>query len=251
MVDGTGYLSLKGVHCSKFSCHRLVIVDIAKEVDEKSLFWPKGLRDANLIISKLVTVSLALLVRTYTVISYKVLQRRFTVGGRLKSKTTEDIISIEASWKFLFLINMKSPPLLALVQDSIHQQPIGPTHAPREGAEEKLKAVKARLNFEEVSQHSESGTPSKKRDLKKRLGSRRVRSMSRIPEPRRGRFESPRKKDLERKMVFKRLEKGVFYRLGDKGKSMSAYSNDSRRRSYHSSRGETQSCYQSSRLRET
>ncbi|GKC39912.1 hypothetical protein Tco_1052296 [Tanacetum coccineum] len=75
--------------------------------------------------------------------------------------------------------------------------------------------------------------------------------MSGSPEPRHGRSESPRKKDSKRKMVFKRLEKGVFYRLGDKGKSMSAYSNDSRRRSYHSSRGETQSCYQSSRLRET
>ncbi|GJZ37387.1 reverse transcriptase domain-containing protein [Tanacetum coccineum] len=40
--------------------------------------------------------------------------------------------------------------------------------------QEKLKAVKVRLNFEEISQHSESGTPSKKRDLRKRLGSRRV-----------------------------------------------------------------------------
>ncbi|GKC48992.1 hypothetical protein Tco_1071737, partial [Tanacetum coccineum] len=65
-------------------------------------------------------------------------------------------------------------------------------------------AVKAHLNFEEVSQHSESGTPSGKRDLRKRLGSRRVRSVSGSPELRRGRPESPRKKDLERKMVFKR-----------------------------------------------
>ncbi|GKD74709.1 hypothetical protein Tco_1332991, partial [Tanacetum coccineum] len=40
--------------------------------------------------------------------------------------------------------------------------------------QEKLKVVKARLNFEEVSQHSESGTPSRRRDLGKRLGSRCV-----------------------------------------------------------------------------
>nr|GEU91161.1 reverse transcriptase domain-containing protein [Tanacetum cinerariifolium] len=75
--------------------------------------------------------------------------------------------------------------------------------------------------------------------------------MSESPEPRRNHSESPRKRDPERKTVFKRLEKGVFYRLEDKGKSMSAYSNDSRRRSYHSSRRDTKSYYQSSRSRET
>ncbi|GKC86646.1 hypothetical protein Tco_1147295, partial [Tanacetum coccineum] len=42
--------------------------------------------------------------------------------------------------------------------------------------QEKLKAVKARLNFEEVSQHSESGTPSRRRDFRKRLRSRRIRN---------------------------------------------------------------------------
>nr|GEY91519.1 reverse transcriptase domain-containing protein [Tanacetum cinerariifolium] len=47
------------------------------------------------------------------------------------------------------------------------------------------------------------------------------------------------------------LEKGVFHRLGDNRKSMSTYSNDSRHLSYHSSRGDTESCYQSSRSRET
>ncbi|GJU99081.1 hypothetical protein Tco_1328352 [Tanacetum coccineum] len=115
--------------------------------------------------------------------------------------------------------------------------------------QEKLKAVKARFNFEEASQHSESVTLSRKRDLKKRIGSRHVRSMSGSPEPRRGHSESPRKRDLERKMVFKRLEKGVFHRLGDKGKSISAYSNDSRL-GIHST-AENKSYYQSSRSRET
>nr|GEW98822.1 reverse transcriptase domain-containing protein [Tanacetum cinerariifolium] len=117
--------------------------------------------------------------------------------------------------------------------------------------QEKLKVIKARLNFEETSRHSESVTPSIKMDLKKRLGSRHVCNMSGSPEPRRRHSESPRKKDLERRTVFKRLEKGVFHRLRDKGKSMYAYSNDSRRRSYHSSRRDTKSCYQSSCSRAT
>nr|GEV51410.1 hypothetical protein [Tanacetum cinerariifolium] len=108
------------------------------------------------------------------------------------------------------------------------------------GLKERLKAVKARLNFEETSQHSESGTMGRRRDLKKRLGLRHARSMSGSPEPRHGHSESPRKRDLKRKKVFKRLEKGVFHRLGDKGKSMSAYPNDSRRRSYHNSRRATE-----------
>ncbi|GKF83333.1 hypothetical protein Tco_0244989, partial [Tanacetum coccineum] len=40
-------------------------------------------------------------------------------------------------------------------------------------------------------------------------------------------------------------------KLGDKGKSISAYSNDSRRDSYYISRRDTESCYQSSRSRGT
>nr|GEW36409.1 hypothetical protein [Tanacetum cinerariifolium] len=82
----------------------------------------------------------------------------------------------------------------------------------------KLKAVKARLNFEEVSQHSESGTPSRRRDLRKRLGSKYICNVSGSPKPRHDRSESPRKRGPKRKTVFKRLEKGVFHRLGDKEK---------------------------------
>nr|GEY05805.1 reverse transcriptase domain-containing protein [Tanacetum cinerariifolium] len=63
--------------------------------------------------------------------------------------------------------------------------------------------------------------------------------------------KSPGKNGPKRKTIFKRLEKGVFQRLGDKGKSISTYSNDSRRQSYHSSRTDTESCYESSRSRET
>ncbi|GKA88149.1 hypothetical protein Tco_0809913 [Tanacetum coccineum] len=97
--------------------------------------------------------------------------------------------------------------LLPIIAKKVHQEKV---------QQEKLKAIKARLNFEKASQHSESGTPSRRKDLWKRLGSRRIRSM-----------------------------------LGGKGKSMSAHSNDSRHRSYHNSHRDTESCYQSSHSRET
>ncbi|GJZ89429.1 hypothetical protein Tco_0661211, partial [Tanacetum coccineum] len=115
----------------------------------------------------------------------------------------------------------------------------------------KLKAVKARFNFEETSQYPESGAPSKKRDVRKILGPKDARSMSKSPEPRRDRSRSPRRKDLERERVFRRLEKGVFHRLGDKEKGMSSYSGSSRCQSHHNSRGDTESYYQSSCSRGT
>nr|GEU45471.1 reverse transcriptase domain-containing protein [Tanacetum cinerariifolium] len=80
--------------------------------------------------------------------------------------------------------------LLPILAEKMHQEKV---------QQEKIKAAKARLNFEEVSQHSESGTPSRRRDLIKRLVSRHIRSVSGSPEPRRGRSESPRKRDPERK----------------------------------------------------
>ncbi|GJS77216.1 reverse transcriptase domain-containing protein [Tanacetum coccineum] len=132
--------------------------------------------------------------------------------------------------------------ILPIIAEKVHQEKV---------QQEKLKAVKARLNFEETSRHSESGTPTGRRGLKERLGPRHVRSRSGSPKPRRGRSESPKKKGSERKTVFKRLEKGVFHRLGDKEKSVSVYSGDSRRRSYHSSHKDTESCHQSSRSRTT
>ncbi|GKC73355.1 hypothetical protein Tco_1119238 [Tanacetum coccineum] len=102
-----------------------------------------------------------------------------------------------------------------------------------------------------AEKHSESGTPSGRRDLRKRLGSRHIHNVSGSPEPRHDRPKSQRKRDPERKMVFKRLEKGVFHRLGDKGKNVSTHSNDSRRQSYHNGCRDTERCYQSSRLRGT
>ncbi|GKB07320.1 reverse transcriptase domain-containing protein [Tanacetum coccineum] len=140
------------------------------------------------------------------------------------------------------MYNVKQCQLLPILAKKMHQEKV---------QQEKLKAVKAHLNFEEISQYVESGTPSRSRDIKKRLGPKAVRSVSGCPEPRRGRSESPRKRDPERKMMFKRLENGVFRRRGDKEKGMSAYSNYSRRRSHYNSRRDTESYYQSSCLRGT
>ncbi|GJY10610.1 reverse transcriptase domain-containing protein [Tanacetum coccineum] len=128
--------------------------------------------------------------------------------------------------------------ILPIIAEKVHQDKV---------QQENLKAIKARLNLEEASHHSESGTPIRRRGLKERLRPRYVRSRSRSPEPRRGRSESPKKKGPERKEMFKRLEKGVFYRLGDKGKSVFVHSYNSRRWSHHSSRRDTESCHQSSR----
>nr|GEX86301.1 reverse transcriptase domain-containing protein [Tanacetum cinerariifolium] len=102
---------------------------------------------------------------------------------------------------------------------------------PKKVQQEKVKAVKARLKFKEVSQYSESRTPSRRRDNKKRLGSKYVRSVPGSLEPRRGRSESPRKRGPERKTMFKRLEKSVFHGLGDKEKEYASKKNSNKRES--------------------
>nr|GFA01028.1 reverse transcriptase domain-containing protein [Tanacetum cinerariifolium] len=55
---------------------------------------------------------------------------------------------------------------------------------------------------------TEKGHQAEGRTSEKRSGSRRIRSVFGSPEPRRGRPRSPRKRDLKRKTMFKRLEKG-------------------------------------------
>nr|GEX21885.1 reverse transcriptase domain-containing protein [Tanacetum cinerariifolium] len=132
--------------------------------------------------------------------------------------------------------------ILPIIAEKVHQEKV---------QQEKLKVVKARLNFEETSRHSESGTPSRRKSLKERFKHRHARSMSKSPEPRRGHSKSSRDKGPERRTMFKILEKGVSYRLGDKEKNVSAHSRDSRHRSNHSSHEDTKSCYQSSHSRET
>nr|GEV76420.1 hypothetical protein [Tanacetum cinerariifolium] len=157
------------------------------------------------------------------------LPRRTQIGlGRFRRPSAERLASAEGN----------SP-------EKVHQEKV---------QQEQLKAVKARLKFKETSRHFESGILSRSMGLKKRLGPRHARIMFRSPEPRRGRSKSPRERGLERKTVFKRLEKGVFHRLKDKEKSVSAYLRDSRHQLYNNNnnnRRDTKSCYQSSRSRET
>nr|GEZ09292.1 reverse transcriptase domain-containing protein [Tanacetum cinerariifolium] len=59
--------------------------------------------------------------------------------------------------------------LLPIIAEKVHQEKV---------KQEKLKAVKSRLNFEKTSQHSELGTLNRRRDLKKRIGSRHTSGMS-------------------------------------------------------------------------
>ncbi|GJS63987.1 hypothetical protein Tco_0678551 [Tanacetum coccineum] len=154
---------------------------------------------------------------------------RNTVGrGKEKSQENPNEPASDAALREFCDKNYNQ--LLSILAEKMHQEKV---------QQEKLKAVKARLNFEETSQYSESGAPSRRKDVGKRLGLKDARSMSRSPEPRHNRSRSPRRKDPERETIFRRLEKGVFHRLGDKEKGMSAYSSSSRRRSHHSSRRDT------------
>nr|GEU37751.1 CO dehydrogenase flavoprotein-like, FAD-binding, subdomain 2 [Tanacetum cinerariifolium] len=132
--------------------------------------------------------------------------------------------------------------ILPIIAEKLHQE---------KAQQEKLKAVKARLNFEEASRYFELETLSRRRNLKERLGPKYARTRSGSPKPRRGRSKSPREKDPERRTVFKRLEKGMFHRLGDKEKNASAHSRGSERKPYYSSRRDIESCYQRSRSKET
>nr|GEV08845.1 reverse transcriptase domain-containing protein [Tanacetum cinerariifolium] len=131
--------------------------------------------------------------------------------------------------------------ILPIITEKLHQEKV---------QQEKLKAVKARLNFEKASQYSELETPNRRRNLKEKLGPRGARTRSISPEQRRGRSKSPKEKGPERRTVFKRPEKGVFHRLRDKEKNVSAHSRGSERNSYYSSYREAESCYQSSRSKE-
>ncbi|GJV93035.1 reverse transcriptase domain-containing protein [Tanacetum coccineum] len=115
--------------------------------------------------------------------------------------------------------------LLPLIAEKIHQD---------KTQHDKLKEVKARLNFEgcsrrsskiqKVSQHSESRTPNLRGEHRRRRRSSCSRSTSGSPEPtpnvfsriRRDGSESPGHRDPEREAVFTRLgrkEKGIFNRL--------------------------------------
>nr|GEV90634.1 hypothetical protein [Tanacetum cinerariifolium] len=91
-------------------------------------------------------------------------------------------------------------------------------------------ATKTTISF---CQSCPKRSPSRRRDRIKRLGSRRVCSMSGSPKLRHDRPESPRKKDSERKTVFKRLENGVFHMLEDKEKKPASKKHHNKRASSH------------------
>nr|GEV62789.1 reverse transcriptase domain-containing protein [Tanacetum cinerariifolium] len=76
-----------------------------------------------------------------------------------------------------------------------------------------------------LNMHSDSGTPNRRKDLRKRLGSKYVHSVSGSPKTRHNQSESPRKKGHERKTMFKRQEKG--WKRCPKGKTVLV---DTRRR---------------------
>ncbi|GJX08526.1 hypothetical protein Tco_0196458 [Tanacetum coccineum] len=158
--------------------------------------------------------------------------------GRGKEKSQENPNEPASDTALREFCDKNYNQLLPILAETMHQEKV---------QQEKLKAVKARLNFKETSKYSESGAPSRRRDVRKRLGPKDAQSMSKSPEPRRDRSRSPRRKDPERETMFRRLEKGVFHRLGDKEKGMSTHSGNSRRQSNHSSREDTKSYYQSSR----
>nr|GEV67259.1 reverse transcriptase domain-containing protein [Tanacetum cinerariifolium] len=132
--------------------------------------------------------------------------KRLNLAMNTRFWTKKDVTR---SKEFIAAIERNYHQLLPIIAEKVHQEKV---------QQEKLKSAKAHLNFEEDSQQYESGTLSRRRDLKKRLGSGQVYSMTESPEPRCGRFESSRKKDSKRRTMFKRLEKGVFHRLGDKEK---------------------------------
>ncbi|GJR69494.1 hypothetical protein Tco_0015559 [Tanacetum coccineum] len=166
---------------------------------------------------------------------------RNTVGrGKQKSQKDPNEPASDAALRKFCDKNYNQ--LLPILAEKMHKEKV---------QQQKLKAVKAHLNFEDTSQYYESGAPSRRRDVRKRLRPKDARSVSRSPEPRRDRSRSPRRKDPERETVFRRLEKGVFHRLGDKEKGISAYSGSSRRQSHHNSSEDTKSYYQSSRSRGT
>nr|GEY81220.1 reverse transcriptase domain-containing protein [Tanacetum cinerariifolium] len=78
--------------------------------------------------------------------------------------------------------------ILPIKAEKLHQE---------KAQQEKLKAVKACLNFKEASQYSESETSNKRRNHKERSGHKYARTRSGSLEPRRGRSKSPREKETK------------------------------------------------------
>ncbi|GJU28266.1 hypothetical protein Tco_1166887 [Tanacetum coccineum] len=125
----------------------------------------------------------------------------------------------EESWKDYEMHNtLFRKTLLPIIAGKVQNEKV---------QQEKLKEVKARLNFEvcsrrnskiqETSQYSESRTPNKIEDLRRRLKPRRSRNMSRSPKPTsvfsgiwRDIYASPRHRQGDKR----RKDGDVFHRLG-------------------------------------
>ncbi|GJY27690.1 hypothetical protein Tco_0403457 [Tanacetum coccineum] len=123
-------------------------------------------------------------------------------AGREKEKSQENPNEPASDATLREFCDKNYNQLLPILAKKMHQEKV---------QQEKLKAVKARLNFEETSQYSELGAPSRRTDVRKRLRPKDARSMSRSPEPRRDRSRSSRRKYTERETGFRRLKKGVFH----------------------------------------
>ncbi|GJS98231.1 hypothetical protein Tco_0819401, partial [Tanacetum coccineum] len=80
------------------------------------------------------------------------------VSERINKKSRKWPISDEALREYC---DRNYHQILPIIAEKVHQE---------KAQHEKLKEVKARLNFEETSRHSESRTPIRRRDLKERLG---------------------------------------------------------------------------------
>ncbi|GJR26331.1 hypothetical protein Tco_1102563 [Tanacetum coccineum] len=173
-------------------------------------------RNTSMFVTVTTTLSLFLILTALA-------QSRVTlVDGFLKAKSVvcNEVYGVEVgddctTISQAFQMSLKSSPLLALVQDPTYQQqtpPSQPTSAMRNtlGKEQvpqdlsRLASDAALREYCDRNYHqplpiiAEKVHQEKvrKRDLKKRLGSRCVRSMSGSPEPRRGHSESPRKRDV-------------------------------------------------------
>nr|GFC35431.1 reverse transcriptase domain-containing protein [Tanacetum cinerariifolium] len=162
--------------------------------------------------------------------------------GKGKDQTSKNSVRLASDAALQEYFDKHYHQLLPIIAEKVHQKKV---------QQEKLKEVKARLNFEgcpernskvwEVSQHCESRTPNVRGEWRRGRRSKRSRSVSGIPEHanvfsriRRDRSESSRhKQDGKGKR-----DDGVFNRLGDKGKSVSAHS-ESRYQGYHLERTES------------
>ncbi|GJX57453.1 reverse transcriptase domain-containing protein [Tanacetum coccineum] len=103
-------------------------------------------------------------------------------GKEQVSSKSKELASDAELWEYF---DKHYHQLLPFIAERVHQ---------RKKQQDKLKELKAYLNFEgclrrnlqtqEVSQYSESGTPDRRRDLRRSFNSKRSRTVSRSPEPR-------------------------------------------------------------------